>query len=34
MQDLLKEMAAGDKLALELLRDGKKETINLKLGER
>lgn len=34
MQDLLKEMAAEDKLELELLRDGETETLNLKLGER
>jgi serine protease Do len=34
MQELLKEMAPGDKLALEILRDEKTETLNLKLGER
>ena len=34
MKALLAEMAAGDKLALEITRDGKDETIELKLGKR
>lgn len=34
LQNLLKEMAAGDEIALDLIRDGKNETLTLKLGER
>ena len=34
LQNLLKEMAAGDEIALELERDGKPETLTLNLGER
>ena len=34
LQSILAELAAGDKLALEITRDGKDETINLKLGKR
>jgi serine protease Do len=34
MKALLAEMAAGDKLALEITRDGKDETINLRLDKR
>jgi serine protease Do len=36
MQELLKEMAAGEEIALELERkkDGKRETLSLELGER
>lgn len=34
MQALLKEMAAGDEIALEVERDGKRETLTLELGER
>lgn len=34
LQSILAELAAGDKLALEITRDGKDETINLKLGAR
>lgn len=33
-QDLLKEKAPDDKVALELLRNGKPETLTLRLGER
>ncbi|WP_265595005.1 trypsin-like peptidase domain-containing protein [Haloferula sp. BvORR071] len=33
-QDLLKEKAPTDKVALELLRNGKPETLTLRLGER
>lgn len=33
-QDLLKEKAPDDRVALELLRDGKSETLTLRLGER
>jgi len=33
-QNLLKEMAAGDRLEIEVLRDGKPQTFKLKLGER
>ncbi|MCW1925585.1 S1C family serine protease [Luteolibacter arcticus] len=33
-QDLLKEKAPDDRVALELLRDGKPETLTLRLGER
>lgn len=33
-QDLLKEKAPDDRVALELLRDGKTETLTLRLGER
>ena len=32
--ELMKEMAAGDKLELQLLRDGAEQTLNLRLGER
>jgi serine protease Do len=34
LQDLLKEKAPDDRVALELLRDGKTETLTLRLGER
>ncbi len=34
LQSILAELAAGDKLAFEITRDGKDETINLKLGKR
>lgn len=34
LQGMLKEMAAGDKLAFDLLRGGKSETLVVKLGER
>ena len=34
LQSVLAELAAGDKLAFEITRDGKDETINLKLGAR
>lgn len=34
LQDLLKEMSAGDELTLEMERNGKSETHTLKLGER
>jgi serine protease Do len=34
LQDLLKEMAAGDELSLELERAGKRETLTFELGER
>jgi serine protease Do len=34
MQALLKEMAAGDEIVLEVERDGKRETLTLELGER
>jgi serine protease Do len=34
MQDLIKEMSAGDEVVLELERDGKNQTITLNLGER
>lgn len=34
LQELLKEMAAGDEIKLELERDGKTETLTLNLGER
>jgi serine protease Do len=34
LQELLKEMAAGDKLTLDMLRKGRPETLKLKLGER
>ena len=33
-QDLLKEKAPDDRVALELLREGKPETLTLRLGER
>ncbi|HVJ46329.1 MAG TPA: trypsin-like peptidase domain-containing protein [Luteolibacter sp.] len=33
-QDLIKEMAAYDKVEIEILRDGKPQTFKLKLGER
>jgi S1-C subfamily serine protease len=33
-QDLLKEKAPDDRVALELLRNGKTETLTLRLGER
>lgn len=34
MQAILQEMAAGDKLEIDLLRAGQPQTINLRLGER
>lgn len=34
LQSILAELAAGDKLAFEITRDGKDETVNLKLGKR
>ena len=34
LQDLLKELAAGDEVKLEMLRAGKPETLTLNLGER
>ncbi len=34
MKALLAEMAAGDKLALEIKRDGKDEKIDMRLGSR
>jgi serine protease Do len=34
MQDMLKEMAAGDEIVFELERAGKRETLTLELGER
>ena len=34
MQELLKEMAAGDEVVLEIERDGKRETLTLELDER
>jgi len=34
LQSQLKEMAAGDEVEFELLRDGKKETLKITLGER
>lgn len=34
LQDLLKEMSAGDELTLELERDGKPKTLTCNLGER
>ena len=34
LQSILAELAAGDKLALEITRDGKEETVKLKLGKR
>jgi serine protease Do len=34
LQSILAELAAGDKLALEITRNGKDETIHLKLGAR
>ncbi len=34
MQDMLKEMAAGDEVILEIERDGKPKTFTLNLGER
>lgn len=34
LQDMIKEMAAGDKMALDLLKGGKAETLDIKLGER
>ncbi len=34
LQSILAELAAGDKIAFEITRDGKDETINLKLGKR
>jgi len=33
-QNLLKEMAAGDRLEIDLLRNGKPQTLKLRLGER
>jgi len=34
LQSILAELAAGDKLALEITRDGNDETVKLKLGKR
>lgn len=34
LQGLLKEMSPGDKMAFELLKSGKPETLEMKLGER
>jgi type II secretory pathway component PulC len=34
MQELLKEMAAGDEVTFELERKGKRETLTFGLGER
>jgi len=34
LQNMLKELAPGDKLALEMIRKGKPETLVLRLGER
>jgi len=34
LQDLLKEMSAGDEIKLELLREGKPQTLTLNLGAR
>ncbi len=34
LQDLLKEMSAGDEVKLDLLRDGKPQTLTLNLGAR
>jgi serine protease Do len=34
MQEMLKEMAAGDEIVFELERTGKRETLTLELGER
>lgn len=34
LQDLVKEMAAGDKVEIDALRDGKPQQFKLKLGER
>lgn len=34
LQEMLKEMASGDEIKLELERDGKTETLTLNLGER
>lgn len=34
MQEILKELCAGDEITLEILRDGKTETLTLNLGER
>ena len=34
MQELLKELSAGDEVALEIEREGKSETLTLELGER
>ncbi len=34
LQDLLKEMAAGDEVKLDILHDGKPQTLTLNLGER
>jgi serine protease Do len=34
LQDLLKEMAAGDEVKLDMLRDGKPQTLTFNLGER
>jgi serine protease Do len=33
-QDLLKEKSPSDRVALELLREGRTETLTLRLGER
>lgn len=34
LQELLKEMSAGDEVSLEIERDGKKQTLTFNLGER
>jgi S1-C subfamily serine protease len=34
LQEMLKEMAAGDEVVLELERGGTRETLTLELGER
>gem|GEM_PF-5854133 len=34
LQAMIKEMSAGDKMALDLLKGGKPETLEMKLGER
>lgn len=34
LQEMIKEMAPGDKMALDLLKGGKAETLEMKLGER
>ena len=34
LQDILKELSAGDELKLEMLHDGKPLTLTLNLGER
>ena len=34
MQEMLKEMATGDEVTVELERAGKRETLTFELGER